>query len=415
MTRWRYGCLLLLSLLVAAGGCSDDTTSEDVDAAAVVDSGPDIAVAQDSAPGQDAPPADSAAADQGSTLTPPQGLEDLAYLGAFRLKGKDEGGNKRLGYSEGVIALDGKGNLWVASHTYVDLFGSFKIPASLGATLAAAPVVNQSGSWVDVTQGVQSQISGDRNVRGLLRLGSGWLYTVQEYYNGDASHDPVLGYEKSGLWKTTHHSQATAGYLARIHAYWAPKLGVELINGLAGTTIHQQASHGPVAHGFNLDPAKLPAAAATVTTTRLAFYPLYSEHADFTDVSSIRGAAFTRRAVYFFGTKGLGKHWYGEATVGNDSDPCGSGKGYHAEDRTTWVWVVDPAELVKVKSAGASARVPVLHSGSLNTLLKVTQKCARISGASYDHAAARIYLTTQDFAVSGEPQPAVHVLQVKTK
>lgn len=348
-------------------------------------------------------------------MGPPKGLEDLAYLGAFRLKGNSEGGNKRLGYSEGVIALDGKGSLWVAGHTYEDLFGEFKIPPKLGATLAAAPVVNQTGSWTDVTQGVKGQISGNRNVRGLLRLGGGWLYTVQEYYNGDSSHDPALGYGNSGLWKTTHHSQATAGYLAAVHAFWAPKLGSELICGLAGTTNHQQASHGPVAHGFDLDPAKPPAAKATVATTRLAFYPLNKEHADFTTVSSIRGAAFTRRALYFFGTRGLGKHWYGEATAGGKTDPCGGGKGYHAEDRTTWVWVVDPAELVKVKG-GASARVPVLHSGSLDTLLKIKDKCARISGAAFDHAAARIYLTTQDFAQSsGEPRPAVHVLQVKTK
>jgi hypothetical protein len=354
--------------------------------------------------------------DQGVEPKPVQGLEDLEYLGAFRLKGTDEGDDTRLGYSEGVVALDGKGNIWVASHTYKDYFAPFKVPASLGADLASAPVVVQGSSWVDLTQGVQDQIAGNRNVRGLLSVGSGWLYTVQEYYNGDSSHDPVLGYEANGLWKTTHHSQATAGYLAEIHSYWKPRLGASTISGLAGTTNHQQASHGPVAHAFDFDPAKMPAKDGTITTERLLFYPLNEEHQDFTDVSAIRGAAFTKRALYLFGTKGLGAHWYGEPDVGNNHDKCGGGKGYHAEDRTTWVWVIDPADLEQVAKNGGSTKIAPVFSGTMNTLLGVTVSCGAIHGASYDHAAGRIYLSTRDFAQSsGEPQPAIHVLGVKSE
>lgn len=397
----------LLVLLLGVAGCSDDGGPT-----ADTGPGPDTAGPVDGQTDSPAQPDQAAGGDAG----PPAGLDDLEYLGAFRLKGLDEGNDKRLGYSEGVIALDGQGSLWVASHTYTDLFAPFKIPQTLGSDLTSAPVVDQSSSWVDLTQGVQAQISGDRNVRGLLRVGSGWLYTVQEYYNGDASHDPALGYDGSGLWTTTHHSQATAGYVAEIHADWTTKLGARFIAGLAGTPIHQPASHGPVAHAFTVDPASLPGAQATVTTERLAFYPLGEAHPDFTDVSTIRGAAFTKKAVYFFGRKGLGVHWYGLPTDGGPgvTDACSSSKGYHAEKRTSWVWVVDPAELELVKTQGASSKVPTLFSGSMDALLKLTGDCTAILGASLDHATGRLYISTDDPQSTGEPQPAIHVLRVKT-
>jgi hypothetical protein len=338
----------------------------------------------------------------------------LSYVGAFRLEGNDEGGDRRLGYSEGVVALDGTGSLWVAGHTYTDLFAPFPIPPSLGATLQDAPVAAQSGPWQDLTRGVKSQIPEDRNVRGLLRVGAGWLYTVQEYYNGDGSHEPSLGYENLGLWRTTHHSQATAGYLAQVHPDWRSRLGAEWIAGLAGTTIHQEASHGPVAHGFSLDPAHPPGPGATVATKRLAFYPLGQEHPDFTTVSSIRGAAFTRDAVYFFGTRGLGAHWYGEESQGGTSDPCSEGKGYHAESRTAWVWVVDPRELERVSAGAGDPRVPTIRSESLDALLGLSGPCPAILGASHDLAAGLVYLATPDQVQgSGEPQPAIHVLSTK--
>jgi hypothetical protein len=404
-------CLDLLVAVVLVAACSDDVQS-DPDSGASLDTAPPPG---DGPVQPDAGTNDLNGPDHPGEPAPVQGLEDLEYLGAFRLKGMDEGNDKRLGYSEGVVALDEKGNLWVASHTYVDYFAPFKVPATLGADLASAPVVDQGSSWVDLTQGVQEQIAANRNVRGLLRVGSGWLYTVQEYYNGDSSHDPVLGYEANGLWKTTHHSQATAGYLAEIHEHWKPRLGASFICGLAGTTNHQQASHGPVAHAFDLDPAKMPAKDGTVPTERLLFYPLGEAHTDFTDVSAIRGAAFTKRALYLFGTKGLGAHWYGEPDVGNNHDKCGGGKGYHAEDRTTWVWIIDPADLEQVAKNGSSAKIAPVFSGAMNTLLGITASCGAIRGASYDHAAGRVYLSTQDFAQgSGEPQPAIHVLGVKS-
>ncbi len=338
----------------------------------------------------------------------------LVHSGVFRLEGSEEGEFGRLGYSEGVVALDGAGRIWVSGHTYADLFAPFPIPSTLGATLEDAPVSRQAGPWQDLTKGVQKQIPEDRNVRGLLRVGAGWLYTVQEYYNGDGSHDPSLGYDGLGLWRTTHHSQSTAGFLAEIHPDWKGRLGAEWIAGLAGTTIHQEASHGPVAHGFSFDPARPPAPGGTVATKRLAFYPLGQEHPDFTTVSSIRGAAFTRRAVYFFGTKGLGAHWYGEVSEGGRTDPCSEGKGYHAEARSAWVWVVDPEELARVAAGGADSRVPTIRSESLDGLLGLSGPCPAILGASHDLAAGRVYLTTPDVsAESGEPQPAIHVLATK--
>jgi hypothetical protein len=338
----------------------------------------------------------------------------LVYVGAFRLEGSDEGNDRRLGYSEGVVALDGAGSIWVAGHTYTDLFAPFPIPSSLGATLRDAPVVAQAGPWQDLTKGAQAQITADRNVRGLLRVGAGWLTTVQEYYNADGSHDGSLAYEGHGLWKTTHHSQATAGFLAPVHPEWKGRLGVEWFSGLAGTPIHQLSSHGPTAHGFSFDPARLPAPGETVVTKRLVFYPLDQEHPDFTDVSSIRGAAFESDAVYFFGTKGLGAHWYGEVSEGGKSDPCAEGKGYHAEGRATWLWVVDPREIERVNAAGGDPRIPTIRSESLDALLGLTGPCPAILGATHDVGTGLVYVSTPDQErESGEPQPAIHVLATR--
>ena len=342
----------------------------------------------------------------------PAWLETLTYRGAFRLNGNDEGDDRRLGYSNGIIAIDGLGNLWVASHAYSDMFAPFPIPAAFGATLDEAPVTDQGSSWTDVTQGVQAQIDADREILGLLRVADGWLYTVHEYYNGDASHDPVMGYDGNGLWMTTHHSQATAGYVAEVHPDWRARLGGDFIVGLAGTTIHQPASHGPVAHVFSFDPAQMPTADATVVTERLLFYPLYEEHEDFTHVSRIRGAAFAADALYLFGRRGLGEHWYGESNEGGNSDPCSGSKGYHSEALTSWVWIIDPADLEAVRQGG-DPRVPTVYSGSMDDLLGLSGSCTSINGASYDRAAGLIFVTADDTVHTGmEPQPAVYVLEV---
>jgi hypothetical protein len=116
-------------------------------------------------------------------------------------------------------------------------------------------------------------------------------------------------------------------------------------------------------------------------------------------------------ALYLFGTRGLGHHWYGEPDA-EGNDPCGSGKGYHAEGRASWVWIIDPADLEAVR-AGGDSRVPTVYSGSLDDLLGLSGPCTSIDGAAYDRAAGLVYLSTDDFAHDGmEPQPAIHVLRV---
>ncbi len=339
-------------------------------------------------------------------------LPELVYRGFFRLGGLDEGEDHRLGYSHGVIALAEANQLWVASHEFADVFAPFAIPVAPLDTAEAA-VALQVGSWQDLSQGVQEQIAENRELNGLLRVGAGWLYTVHAYYNGDSSHDPVLGYEGLGLWPTSDHSQATAGYLAEVPSAFREQLGADYLAGLAGTTNHQLASHGPVAHGFRFDPDAVPAADATIATTPLWFFPLSEPDDDFTDVAAIRGAAFTEDRLYLFGSTGLGQHWYGEEVEGELIDPCGGGKGYHAEARAPWVWVIDPASLAAVALGTASPRITPMASGSLHDLLGRSDPCAQILGASYDPFAGIIYLALPDLLAEEEPQPAIYVLEAQ--
>ena len=99
---------------------------------------------------------------------------------------------------------------------------------------------------------------------------------------------------------------------------------------------------------------------------------------------------------------------------GGKSDPCAEGKGYHAEGRATWLWVVDPREIERVNAAGGDPRIPTIRSESLDALLGLTGPCPAILGATHDVGTGLVYVSTPDQErESGEPQPAIHVLATR--
>lgn len=304
-------------------------------------------------------------------------LSTLHRVGCFRLSLNSQwrSGYQRVGNSPGRIHFSDN-RLYCESHVNGLVVAEFTPPVEwVGSSPMGAPWADQSGPWVDLTQG---QRFGDR-LGGFALVGGKWAWMSHEYYNADSSHDPCFGVDGSAPVRIGPHSQRTAGFVAYADGY--------LYCGHSGGPIDVAKGH-PALYRFPFDPASLPP--VDLTAEEIVYYPDDpNAHESWDETAFTQGCVVLGDYAVMFGQVGVGVHWYGEANEGpnGETDPCGGGKGDHTSDgRDPYAWVV------RISTG------EIVEHGSIRNALgdSETVPCLGIVGAGYDPATGNVYLSTRD-------------------
>jgi hypothetical protein len=285
-------------------------------------------------------------------------------------------GDDRFGYSSGVHAQLGNGNLLVTGHPYYGSQAEVQLPGTLDGSEGT-----RVGGWIDVTGGrVPAGWTGGLGdgallVGGLLEADGRIYFTKYEGYNGAGTDWQTQGFNEggvaSGLWGVdgahAHHSRV-GGYLGT-----APQAlraeGFAYLAGLEGTSGAALGRWGP--NLFAIDPAVV---GGKVGSAALLCHPDEARQGPSVRASNAtsewwaaNGAANegwwvankvtdarwieTDRVhgVLCFVYRGLGNRWYGLSDAGPGlPDPYGGGSGYHAEGWALEAWVYDADEAMAV-------------------------------------------------------------------
>lgn len=269
--------LWLALLLGACGG--DDTTDVGAIDAAVLDV-PGVDVPGLDVPGLDAPLAD-VPSDAGPLPTGLVGIDDFAYLGAYRIAGGMYGASS-TDYATGALGYrPDHGSLYLAGFAPEAMVGEFAIPASLGTgtDVASLPVVDTA------LQSFQPVLDAGGNpqhldtVTGMLFVDGDLVINANVWYDaaGTVSDTTIVvrGGQLDGTidgWFRLGGRALAAGYLSPIPDAWRAMLGGPVLTGWASNySIVSRYSVGPTLYAF--DPSALTAGTIDVPTVEHLSYP----------------------------------------------------------------------------------------------------------------------------------------------
>jgi len=369
------------------------------------------------------------AADSGAARPPELPLlkmEDLQYVGAFRLPSRKYG-RSELNYSEGPIAFNpDRQSLFIVGHSHHQAIAEFAIPELVDSTVLTE--LNMAGDPLQPFATILNRASGG-NPQGNNRIG-GMLYVtgpdgpellvnVYEYY--DAPGDNTLSMlvvrdandlaksEVDGYFEVRGGPGHTAGWMSPIPDPWRAVLGGHFLTGSSsGIPIISRTSVGPSAFVFNpLDVVGKRAVPTPIATTRLLDFSLaHPLHDDLSNESRKNDLwNHLSRAVYgvivpgtrtyaTFGSSGGNESGVGYKIVRDNGRRSGGYSTYAVKDNYHYYWFWDVNDLVRVKAGEMKPHdVRPYEHGIFQTPFKDSSD--RLGGGAFDGSTGRIYLTAQ--------------------
>ena len=330
---------------------------------------------------------------------PRLGASAMVYEGSFMVPLQDRQGVDMTfgGYALGIDPV--RQGLYFGCHDYLQQLAEVSLPA-----LGAMATVLQD--CTDVTQGRLPQVDDY-----LPRLGGslwhGGRLIVSAFGDYDADNSQTHSHfaaapdfaDASGLLgpvRVGDRAGFVAGYMTAIPAEWREAFGGPALDGQCCINIISRSSAGPAASVF--DPADL-GVVEPVPARMLLGYPLEhalaepaSQNPWFNNTTRIVGLAFPpgSRSLLFIGRHGTGPYCYDTAEVcGDPADPY---KGPHAWPYIHQVWAYDALDLLKVQRG--EAQPWDLRPYAVWHLTEMDQsQAATVSGATYDPASGRLYVT----------------------
>lgn len=370
---------------------------------------------------------------------------DLVYAGAFRLP-KEFANGDNFSHGGAPIAFNpGRNSLFVTSRK--GNLAEVSIPGLISSgDITKLQFASFVQAFYEPTEGAISQISGDKNVTGLLVMGERLYGSAAVYY--DANNDQrVSHFARSTtlsapgvdgmkqVW-LDNRTGFVSGYMSTVPVEWQPKLGGPAVTGQCCIPIAWRTSWGPSAFAFN--PADI-STSAKVAASPLVYYSdahptlgpwqgnnlVYSASTDLMGVALIAGS----RTALYIGRTGTGAFCYGEglsdaqdprigqAVPGAPGetycyDPTNAAKGQHGYPYHYQIWAYDMNDLAAVK-AGTKNPWDVLPYGVWPFTLPYAAAPVRIGGIGYDASRQIIYIS-QLYADQDtyEYRPIIHALKV---
>ncbi len=352
-------------------------------------------------------------------------LEDLKYVGAFKLPaGKI--GDSQFEYGGTALAYNPeRDSLFVAGHDWYQLVAEIKIPQITQSSnledLKTAEIIQ---SFADITDGKMNSVDeGGVKVGGLMVYNNKLYGTVYSYY--DADGDQKLSHfvsplnldnpsDVSDIFQVGYLGAGfVSGYMTPIPEKWQSRFGGPVIVGQCCLAIISRTSLGPSASVFNPENLSENSPAAI---TPLVYYPISHPLAtwdatdpNFNGSTVIPGGAFVNnsRSVLFFGRHGIGPFCYG----GGDEckDPTSMYKGTHAYPYIHQIWAYDALDLLAVKE---NKKLPweVRPYGLWKLELPFDHASKVIAGITHDPISNRIFIS-QSYTDSS--RPVIHVFKIE--
>jgi hypothetical protein len=335
---------------------------------------------------------------------------DLTHVGTFRLPRPSGAG---FSYGGTALAFNPANN---------SLF--ITTADQLTAEVSIPPIGETASIIQPITDSLNGKLTklgsapGGQKIGGHLIWGDTLITTGFLYY--DADHAQKV----SHFTRPTNLSTGTAtepvsagqmnpgfysGYMAPIPPEWQAPLGGPALTGNCCLSIVSRTSFGPAVASFN--PSRIGA------SNPLIYYnvdhPTLGKYGDpkpnlaFNGTTKIRGLVFPEgtASVLFFGTTGIGKWCYGEAS--ECGDPVYPYKGDHAYPYRPYVWAYDARDLAAVKTGKKRPWqvVPYATWDLSSTIGEVSLD--QIGGAAYDPATGRLFLSSR--GADGGDNPLIHV------
>lgn len=361
-------------------------------------------------------------------------IEQLEYKGGFRTTGRfyqKEKGNS-LNYSGGVFTYNAKNHsIFIIGHPEYAAVAEIKIPplvesSSVGDFNVASQLI-QSFTRFHKTKRVDTGIRNHFRVTGLGLVGKGLMVNYIDWYDAggketdtsvffddasDLAHSKINGpYQLQGA----AHS---AGWISKIPTEWQKSLGGTHISGSQpNASIISRRSVGPSAFVITPEESILQQGQGGVPASGLLDFPLanllydksaypgkiYPDDILRNDNGKNQLWTFLSGAGYGFiipgtstymtiGRSGGHKTGVGYKIKQDDGRLCGGYCAVSADDYSSYYWLWDVNELLKVKSGLIkSYDVRPYDYGEFPTPFK--DKRAMVSGGAYDQDSGLLYLS----------------------
>ncbi|MGA7304245.1 MAG: hypothetical protein WBW88_05200 [Rhodothermales bacterium] len=369
----------------------------------------------------------SAQAQPDPSSEPLLGLNNLEYVGAFRLPA-DTYGSSSLNYSEGPLAYNpSNSSILIVGHAWDQEIAEFVIPTVVNSTTLGD--LNMAGDpvqyFTSVLDRAPSGNSQDLNrIGGLAVLdalsGPRLVVNAYEYYDapGDNTQttlvvdnpDSIASSSVGGFYTFEGGAGHTSEWISPIPPEWQDSLGGAYITGQSsGIPIISRTSVGPSAFAFNpaylLDSTTVP---TPIPTTKLLDFSL--AHPLESDISNTSGTndRWTHLSRVTYGIILPGTRTY--ATFGysgghgpdgvcykctqDDGNLCGGYCAPDADDYYQYAWFWDVNDLMAVKKGTMNSYdVEPYWYGAFPTPFE--NGTHEIGGGAYDPVTGYIYLTIQ--------------------
>lgn len=367
---------------------------------------------------------------------------NIVHIGAFRVPSVTANGTNYAYGGEALAFNPVSGNsIFLSGHVHQQKVAELSIPNPLGTGgIGTLPIAKFVQPFTEITGG-KMQIGGGntrQHLGGLLvdKANKRLIWDCYIYYDAAVSQTTSHGYcsldfsnlNAQGQFKLgTIAPGALAGGMCDVPASWETQLGFPAMTGQCGITIVGRTSSGPAFVGFNPKdlgvkvPAPIQAFAHYPYNTPLA--SPQTQNALWNRAARPGGAAFPeangKAAALYFGTRGTGPYWYGDATTIKNGityvDKFDPSKGEHSPPYVPTIWFYDPADFMLVKAGTKKAYElrPYLVT-AIPGLYSVGGWHSGVGGVGYDEVNHRIYVAQWGAdAPAGDRRPVIHVYEVK--
>ena len=367
--------VLIVVLTVMAWGCSDSGAS-DPDGSSVDGDG-STGDAWDGADGSDGGDVSDGGSDADMDDPGLATIDDLVYLGAFRLS-SDDFGVSNTNYAVGALGYNPQNHsLFIAGHAHHNAVAEFAIPEpSTNPDLAQLPVV------LTPLQVFVSPLDASPNgnpeaidrITGMFWVDGQLLINAETWYDAAGQNSDTtlvvrdadeLGGVIDGYFELGGAARA-AGYMAPIPAEWQVALGGTTLTGWSSVySIISRYSVGPSL--FVFDPQDILTAAAggqgpVATTALMDFSYGVGEYVDPEALLAEQGRASAvwnflsdgvfgfiipgTRTFAVFGSSGGVDSGIGYKITQDDGNLCGGYCSYAAADNYNYYWLFDMDEIL---------------------------------------------------------------------
>tara|TARA_R110001606_G_scaffold176841_3_gene323367 strand:- start:6411 stop:8099 length:1689 start_codon:yes stop_codon:yes gene_type:complete len=361
-------------------------------------------------------------------------IKQLKYIGGFRTSGHNfakEKGNS-FNYSKGVFTYNVKNNsIFMVGHPHTSFITELKIPKLVKSTdiskFYVADELLQNFTNVYKTKRVDTGISNHFRITGLELVGDGLMVNYIDWYDAGGSETDTTIYFKdaanlatseiNGPYQLTGAAHS-AGWLSAIPSEWQKLLGGTFISGSQpSASIISRLSVGPSAFVIDPLPLFLEHSSGKLKAEGLLDFPLsnllydksiytgkiYSDDILRNGDGRNKIWTFLSGAGYGFiipgtstymtiGGSGGHKSGVGYKIKQDDGHICGGYCANSASDYSSYFWLWDVKELLKVKQGLNKAYdLRPYDYGVFPTPL--ANKRARVGGAAFAEHSGRLYLS----------------------